>query len=146
MEASIEGAWALDTFCIHRADGTTKYPYGEGARGSLLYAGGRVSAVLSREPRGAFGEGALELAHAAPTEDKARAFDEYTSYAGTYAIEGDLVHHHVELSLVPTLVGQTLVRRAAFEGAQLVLTYEVEGRAGTHRYELRWSRADRGTR
>lgn len=141
---SIEGAWSLDAFVIRRADGTTKHPYGEAAQGSLLYAEGRVSAVLSRVPRGDFAVGSLERAHAASDVQKARAFDGYTSYAGRYAIDGDVVRHHVELSLVPTLVGQTLERRAAFDGAQLVLTYEVEGRGGKHHYELRWSRAAGG--
>lgn len=143
--ARIEGAWTLDAFVVHRADGRTVHPYGEAAQGSLLYVDGRVSAVLSKAPRGDFTAATLERVHRAPAEDKARAFDGYTSYAGTYAIDGDLVRHHVEMSLVPTLVGTTLERRAAFDGPQLVLRYEVEGRAGTHRYELRWSRARNGT-
>ena len=99
-----------------------------------------MSAVLCRKDRGPFASPSLELAATASDDARLRAFDGYTSYAGRYAIEGDEVAHTVECSLVPTLVGTTLRRRARLEGGVLTLRYDVAGRKRAYAYELRWSR------
>lgn len=137
----VAGTWRLNEFVAESNDGRRVHPYGPDASGLLVYAtDGWMSAVLSRRDRGSFGSNTMERAGAATDDDKLRAFDGYTSYAGRYAIEGDVVRHTVEDALVPTMVGQTLERRARLEDGVLILSYEVEGRKRTYRYELRWSR------
>ena len=54
------------------------------------------------------------------------AFEGYTAYFGTYAVDGErgVVVHHVLGSLLPNWVGRELVRHYAFSegGDQLTLT------------------------
>ena len=45
-----------------------------------------------------------------------------TCYAGRFEVKGDEVHHHVEMALNPNLVGQTMIRRVQFDGADLTLS------------------------
>ena len=142
LAEDIVGAWRLDQFFAEGPGGRRRFPYGEDAKGLLLYsADGWVSAVLHRGERGGFSSQSLERAGQATEVDKARAFDGYTSYAGRYTIDGDVVRHEVAHALVPTLVGQTLERRARLHDGALSLSYEVAGRNRTYVYVLHWSRA-----
>ena len=141
--ADIVGAWRLDSFFIDRASGERIHPYGEDALGTLLYTPeGWMSAVLARRDRGAHDGATLERAHRASDEERLRAFDGYTSYSGRYRVRGQTVEHDVVVALVPSMIGATLQRTGTLEDGALTLRYDVEGRRGTHRYTLRWSRAD----
>lgn len=135
------GTWRLVRFTAVGADGMRKLPYGQEAQGLLVYAAdGWMSAVLSRADRGPFASESMERAGAATADEKVRAFDGYTSYAGRYAIDGEEVRHTVAQALVPTMVGQTLRRRARLEDGTLSLSYEVQGRKQSYHYELVWRR------
>ena len=138
----IVGAWRLDRFFSESPDRRRRYPYGEDAKGLLLYsADGWVSAVLHRGDRAGFASESMERAGHASEADKVRAFDGYTSYAGRYSVDGDVVRHEVAHALVPTLVGQTLERQVRLHDGALSLSYEVGGRTQTYVYVLHWSRA-----
>jgi hypothetical protein len=134
------GAWNLESFTANLPDGSTVYPYGPDALGSLLYsASGRVSAALCKRDRGEFGVQTLEQSAGAAAEARLRAFDSYTSYAGRFELVDDVVEHHVEIALVPSIIGQTLRREARLDGQTLLLSYTIDSDRGPYRNELRWS-------
>ena len=62
-----------------------------------------------------------DLGGATP-EELAEVTRGVTCYAGHYEVVGDTLHHHIEMALNPNLVGQTMVRRAQLNGADLTLT------------------------
>ena len=138
------GAWTLERFRIRFDDGRDDlFPFGPDATGLLMYsASGRMSAVLSRAERDTIEASRLETASRAPEADKARAFDSYLSYAGTWSIDGDDVVHTVTHALSPNLVGQDNRRRARLNADVLTLGYRLVARSGVARdYELTWRRA-----
>jgi hypothetical protein len=140
----LHGAWHLRRFVITFDDGRAPlHPLGSDASGLLIYSpGGWMSAVLSRGDRAPLGVARLERSASAPVDAKARAFDSYLSYAGTWHLDGEHVVHRVTLAQTPELVGQEnrrLVRRV--DGA-LTLSYRLTARSGVGRtYALSWSRA-----
>lgn len=136
------GGWALRSFTIELPDGSLIHPYGRDPIGSLLYSpSGRVSASLSKRDRGDFSIPTLERAATAPDAAKVRAFDGYTSYAGRFEVDGDVVQHIVEIALVPSAIGQTLQRLARFDDEALVLSYTSGSAECSYHHELRWDRA-----
>lgn len=135
------GAWTLVSFVVRRDGRPDRFPFGPDARGLIVYEpSGWMSAVLSAADRSS-GATRLEDAHRVGEAEKAHAYDSYLSYAGRWRLEGGEVVHDVELALVPEVVGQSQRRRAAWDGEELVLAYEVAGRRGPARFELRWRRA-----
>jgi len=140
----LHGAWHLRRFVITFDDGRAAlHPLGADARGLLIYSpDGWMSAVLSRGDRGPLGVARLERSAAAPPEAKARAFDSYLSYAGTWRLDGEQVVHQVTLAQTPELVGQENRRVARLDGDGLTLSYRLVARSGVGRtYALSWSRA-----
>ena len=138
-EAELVGAWALVDFWIRFDDGRpAQAGFGPGATGWLLYSdSGRMSALLSRAQRPALSIPRLESAQRAPAAEKAQAFDDYLSYAGSWRLDGDEVVHEVSEALVPNIVGLAQRRRASLSGDLLTLSY----RGGPKLYTLRWRRA-----
>ena len=64
--------------------------------------------------------------------------------AGRFSLDeaADVVHHHVEVSLLPNWVGGVQVRRAHLDGDVLTLTAEVTSRKGvSSTHVLVWRRA-----
>lgn len=136
---TVVGGWRLVSFENHDGDGRVRLPYGPDPVGYILYtADGRMSATIMRgertpiagEPRR--GEGSAQ---------KARAFEEYLSYAGRYTFLGDRVIHHVEVALWPSWVGADLLRLATFDGARLILrTQPSENEARSRTTIIIWER------
>ncbi len=56
------------------------------------------------------------------TEEKAQAAATYVSYCGRYEFLGDMVVHHVELSLFPNWVGVEQQRLVELRGNRLTLS------------------------
>ena len=54
-------------------------------------------------------------------EERAAAFSTYLSYCGTYEVEGDVVVHHIEMSLFPNWVGGEQKRQFEPSDDKLVL-------------------------
>jgi hypothetical protein len=79
--------------------------------------------------------GRTDLGGATPDE-LAEATRAVTCYAGHYELQGDVVHHHVEMALNPNLVGQTMVRRVQIDGADLTLSAMPDAQGRTRR--IRW--------
>jgi len=78
------------------------------ATGLITYTEeGRMAATLMRQDRPKIGTRSFNEATAM---ERASAAAGYLSYAGTYDLVDDQVHHHVELSLFPDWVGGTQIR------------------------------------
>jgi len=140
----LAGAWELERFTITfpGQEDAPLFPFGEDAQGQLVYAAGRMAAVLCRADREPLGVESLERAGRASEAAQAAAFSSYVSYAGTYRVEGQRVIHEVTHSLVPETVGAAHVREVELEGDRLVLSYELTPASGvTRRYRLAWTRS-----
>ena len=115
------GAWRLDQWRLS-IDGQWRAPYlGAGASGLLIYsADGWMSAILMAAGRPLLGSAGFVLGDEGR---KLAAADGYVSYAGTFELDGADICHHVQLSLYPDWIGQTLRRRVSWdESGRLTLT------------------------
>lgn len=140
--SDLTGPWHLEDFTIRFADDRPPLrPFGEGARGQLIYtADGHMSATLCRADRPPLG-GRLETSARAPADAKAAAFDGYLAYAGRWRLDGDAVVHAVDFALTPDLVGAENRRTARLIDGRLHLTYRLTARSGVERtYTLVWRR------
>jgi hypothetical protein len=63
-----------------------------------------------------------------------------TCYAGRYEVKVDEVHHPVEMALSPNLVGQTMIRRVEFNGADLTLSARPDAQGQVRR--ILWRRVE----
>lgn len=146
--ATLVGTWELDGFEVLADDGRPpRHPFGVDARGRIVYAAdGHMMAVLSAIDEVPKSGGTLETSHRASDADKAAAFDRYLSYSGRWRLEGDVVHHDVDLALTPGVAGQTQTRRVTYTAEpapRLTLSYVRRSRRGTaHRFVLSWRRPD----
>ena len=116
------GAWHLVSWAEATGDGTKTYPYGEQARGQILYTpSGQMSAQLMRP--GADLSRFAGLDGAAALRELGRTT--FFAYWGTYEVDADAetVTHHIEGCLVPSWVGTAQVRGYRFENEdRLILT------------------------
>jgi hypothetical protein len=83
--------------------------------------------------------GRTDLVGATP-EELVEATRSVTCYAGWFEVKGDEVHHHVEMALNPNLVGQTMIRHVAFDGAYLTLSARPDAQGQVRR--ILWRRVD----
>lgn len=119
-ERDFVGTWRLISWESQSADGTVTYPYGEDARGFIVYSpDGYVSVVIFKAVREDFGTSDPLVG---TEEQLAAAARSYISYVGRYEVHGDQVHHVVAASLFPDWVGTTQKRFYEFEGDRLTLS------------------------
>jgi Lipocalin-like domain len=144
LRSNIIGTWTLVTSESTALDGTDlSYPLGADARGIIMYtADGYMSAHIMRSDRNRF---AGEDLHQASDDEYASAAKGYISYSGPYAVlDGGLIAHHVQLSLLPNRVGHTQYRATRLEDSHLELAtsepMEINGAQRNAR--LVWRRAD----
>jgi hypothetical protein len=120
------------------ADGTVTTESGRTAQ--IMYSPDGYMAVVSM-PHGrklaARTSGGPDL-NAATPEERAEAARGMVCYAGRYELKDGVLHHHVEMALNPNAVGQTIVRRATLNGADLTLS-SVPAPDGSYR-RIRWRR------
>ena len=85
--------------------------------------------------------GRKTLSVGASPEEQAEAFKTFLAYTGRYALSGDKVTHHIEISSIQNYVGKDLVRSVKFQGDQITLLTPptlVNGKIQT--IELVWQR------
>lgn len=138
------GTWRLVEWTLTLDGVPAAKPFGGAPVGLLTYtADGRMCATLSRSDRPQLDAPTLA---AAPVSDRAEAAAGYLAYAGTYEVHGDVVNHHVEVSLFPNWVGGVQQRLVAWEDGDLVLssvgTATRDGRTAVNR--LQWRRITGG--
>lgn len=137
------GSWRLIDWTVEMEGNRVVKPFRGRATGVLTYTDeGRMVASLMKTDREPIGTRSFAEAKAL---ERASAAAGYLSYAGTYEIVGDQVHHHVDLSLFPDWVGGTQVRHIEWlmndDGSvdlELSTAHAPDERSAVNR--LRWHR------
>lgn len=119
----LHGTWRLLTWEQHYDDGRIVLPFGERPMGVITYLGDRMSCVLSRSEREPFRTGGQ---WDSSDEEKAAAYDECMAYAGSFTVDGDVVTHHIDVSLFPNWICRDQRRHAVLDGDRLSLTARLE--------------------
>ena len=134
------GVWDLARLELVATDGSVLQPLGDAPAGRLIYtADGHVSATITRRGRAPYAAGD-PLAGTA--EEMAAAARTWTSYVGTWAVEGDAVVHRIELSFFPNWEGEVHRRTWSIQGGFLVLSSPAMVVAGASRVlSVTWKRA-----
>lgn len=142
MDKQLIGTWRLVEWKVTIGDRTVR-PFGGAAVGLLTYTDeGRMMASLMREDRDRLDTNSFAGANA---QTRAGAAAGYISYAGSYEVVGDEVHHDVELSLFPDWVGDVQTRTIRWvdepDGTEaLELSYVQMGSGKEATNTLRWHR------
>ena len=111
-EHPLVGTWKLVDWTVAMEGGRTVRPFRGKATGVITYTDeGRMVATLMKTDRPMIGTRSFNEATAM---ERASAAAGYLSYAGSYEIVGDEVHHHVDVSLFPDWVGGTQIRHIAW--------------------------------
>jgi hypothetical protein len=151
--SELTGAWRLLDWTARSAGGEVSRPFGERPQGILVYtADGTMCSSFSRAGRAPLGVSLGEITaarcywmgvdaggQAPPAELHERfvaAALHFNSYAGRYWIDGDQVHHQVEVALYPDWIGKRLTRAWKLREERLALSFEAAGRMDT----LEWVR------
>lgn len=133
------GTWRLLSCENRGSDSEVSYPFGQDARGYIMYQqDGYMSVAIMRAHRASFSTG--DLFRGSPAE-KVTAAESYFSDCGRYDFQGDKVIHHIELSLFPNWVGSDQERFVELTGDRLVLSTRpmvLEGKQQTA--HLVWTR------
>lgn len=130
------GAWRLVSSINYR-DGVGTPSYGVPPAGQLQYtADGRVSAFLMNPDW-------VARARAGQPDIPCDSFNDFFSYAGRWQLDGDEVHHEIELASAPARVGTRFVRRVRMvdaETIELETAPEVSKSGATYITRLVWQR------
>jgi hypothetical protein len=123
------GGWRLTGYEV-KADGKTDHPLGENPRGAILYTpDGYMSA---------------QLAGAGPDKNDGRPDAYYIAYSGPFDVDetNQTVHHHVQVSVIPSWLGTTQHRHARFDGPdKLTLSVSASDADGvTTTQTISWAR------
>jgi hypothetical protein len=115
------GTWRLVVFEVRGPEGEVSHPFGTDAAGFLMYGqDGYMAAALMMAKRANFAS--ADILEASP-EEKAAAFDSYSSYCGRYEVKGSRVIHHIQCSQLPNWSGTDQERFFEFseDGKRLTL-------------------------
>lgn len=141
--SALVGGWLLEDWRIEYGSRRAESrPFGRGAGGLLVYApDGWMTATMWQEPRSAW---TAVSARRASIASKAAGADEYLSYCGRWRLAGNVVEHHIEGALNPSLIGTCQLRQAQLLGRRLVLSAdETDADSGaTRRHIIEWRRAE----
>src|SRR2546428_5368423 len=140
---TLVGTWSL----VRWTSGAVE-PFGPDPRGTLVYtAGGTMIACFMRRERPPLGPAMDDYrghrlgrspdlpAPLDPNEIQRSFFESamsFNAYSARYFVEGDLVHHDVEVAMLPDWIGRRLTRRFRIEKDLLTLSFESD--------ELVWRR------
>lgn len=137
----ILGAWRLVSYTAER-DGEVSSPLGPDPVGIIMYTpGGYMSAQLMRRDRPLYDKA---ITGGGTPEQMAAAASGYLCYTGPYTLDEakDILHHHVEVSLLPNWLGGIQVRHGHLDGETLTLSAEITSRKGvSSTHTLMWRRA-----
>jgi hypothetical protein len=110
MQTEIVGTWSLESFVIHPKEGSSR-PWGEGLRGLLIYTeSGHVSVSINKDVVSKSGNSDEDI------------LDSVLFYAGTYTLQGNVIHHQVTQATSPSRIGRDMIRYAEFKNGNLNLT------------------------
>jgi hypothetical protein len=126
-QSNIIGRWEIISWRQEYDDGRRVYPMGEALDGFIEYGNGRMVCMISKRERSRFTTGGQWDSSDA---EKAAAYNEYLSYAGSYEFDGTTVAHQVEQCIFPNWKGSTQ-RRKAVLGEDGILTLVARIEEGT---------------
>jgi len=117
--AGLAGAWRLERFVYRWPDGRELAPLGE-VRGQLLY-------LLDGDGRPARMAVQVAAGRRPPLDPASEAslaahFQSGFAYGGRWVLEGDAVHHHVDIASLPFWEGTRLTREVTLRAGRLVLS------------------------
>lgn len=128
---SLIGAWKLISSRTHRDDESWAV-FGEPPAGQLQYTEDhRMSGFL------------MDPDWASRGVQQADGLTEFFSYAGTWSVDGDLVHHHVEMASHPGRISTEFYRKARFitaDDLELTTIPETSRSGKTYQTVLLWRR------
>jgi len=135
------GSWRLRRWVAIADDGSESLPMGEEPEALLVYSGdGTMLVLMAQEDRPRIDSD--DVTGGTPAE-RAEAFSSFIAYGGPFEVEGDVVSHHVEMSLFPNWVGTVQRRRFELDAAarRLTLTSPPVTLGGATRIQrLTWER------
>ncbi|MBB1606081.1 hypothetical protein A9972_00695 [Pseudomonas sp. UME83] len=103
------GRWEILAWEQLFDDGRRELPMGEGLEGFIQYtADGHMACMIARAERPNFETGGQWNASDA---EKAGAYNSMLAYGGRYEVNGDVITHHVDISLFPNWRGGAQKRR-----------------------------------
>jgi hypothetical protein len=137
---AIVGVWDLVSLELVGGPGGPLRPLGDAPAGRIIYTeDGHLSATITRRGRTRYAAGD-PLAGTA--EEMIAAARTWTSYVGTWQIEGESVFHRIDLSFFPNWEGDLQRRTWSIEGETLRLSSPPMVVAGAPRVlHLVWTRA-----
>ncbi len=88
------------------------HPFEKDSKGILIYTKDKqMSAILMKPDRVDF---KIPILSKGSQKEKIMAVDGYVSYAGKYEVVGEVINHHVKLSLLPNWIDKILKRKFQF--------------------------------
>jgi hypothetical protein len=139
------GAWKLVSIETVRPNGEVIYPfYGKHPEGLIVYdRSGWMSVQILTDPAPTVPAGSSweEILAAAPAA-KAKAFESYYAYCGTWTFDaaGNTVTHHIRQSLHPAERGEDAVRHFELDGDRLTLIAKSHEMGEDHQRKIVWQR------
>lgn len=129
--ADIIGTWSLVQAIERLPDGAERP--GESDEGFLIYGpDGTMVAIMDSHIRGPLSDAMLDrdapsavplaAIHNLSPEEKLRAVEGFTAYAGTFVLDGNIVTHRVQFALNPALKGSAIKRSLRLENGRLVIS------------------------
>jgi hypothetical protein len=139
------GAWKLVSIETIRPNGEVIYPfYGKHPDGLIVYdRSGWMTVQIVSDPAATGPAGSSwEAALAAPPAEKAKAFETYYAYFGTWTLDpaAKTVTHHIRQALRPGERGDDAVRHFELDGDRLILTAKSHEMGEEHERKLVWQR------
>jgi len=143
--ADFVGAWKLVSIETIRPNGEVIYPfYGKRPQGLIMYdRSGWMSVQIVSDPAvAAPTASSWEEVLAAPQVDKAKAYENYYAYFGTWTLDpaAKTVTHHIQESLRPGERHDDAVRHFELDGDRLILTAKSHEMGEDHERKLVWQR------
>lgn len=138
--ATLLGRWNIVAWEQLYEDGRRQLPLGEHLDGFIRYvADGDMICMIARADRKAFESGSQWNANA---DERAGAYSSMLAYAGTWAIDGSVVTHAVNISLFPGWKGGEQKRHVRMEDDMLFIEAHLEqGTPEARTARLSWRRA-----
>ncbi len=136
------GVWELESYTVTNSEGITRFPYGQGLFGQLIYTeDGRMSAQMMRSDFDLSSYSEMD----GETAVREIGLTAFFAYWGTYSVdeEAGTVTHHLIGSLYSDWVGVDQLRNFRFENEDaLVIWAQLPGVSDPgDLYELVWKRA-----
>lgn len=140
-KTNLVGRWEIISWEQAFDDGRRELPMGDNLHGFIQYTeDGGMACMIARMDRPNFETGGQWNASDA---EKARAYTSMLAYGGRYEVEGDVISHHVDISMFPNWKGGVQKRHLAVnaDGTLTLSARLEEGTPQARTARLVWRRA-----